>query len=34
METTNVMVIAIGAMSATVYGNELERSEPRQVFRV
>jgi hypothetical protein len=34
MENTNVMVIAIGAMPAMVYGNELERSEPRQIFRV
>jgi hypothetical protein len=34
MENTNVMVIAIGAMPAMVYGNELELSEPRQIFRV
>jgi len=34
MENTNVMVIAIEAMPAMVYGNELERSEPRQIFRV
>ena len=33
-ESTNLTAIAIGAMSAMVYGNELERSGPRQIFRV
>jgi hypothetical protein len=33
METTNVTAIAIGEISAMVYGNELERPEPRQIFR-
>ncbi|MET4210923.1 hypothetical protein ABIB95_005760 [Bradyrhizobium sp. LA2.1] len=34
METINLTAIAIRGMSAMVYGNELERSESRQIFRV